>query len=74
MLKLVAIQIVDTTLTDSFLFFSNPLRYVEIKQKYSWSYLSLLSTHIAIYFFCRAIPIYDLPINPQYIYKRVSPL
>ena len=25
-------------------------------------------------FFCRAIPIYDLPINLRYIYKRVSPL
>ena len=81
MLKLVVIQIVITTLTDRFFFFS-PIHcdVLGYKLKYSWSDLSLLSaSDILRYIFCpaeciRYIAIYDLPINLRYIYKRVSPL
>ena len=40
-----------------------------------WSEPSEYIRYIAIYILsCRAIAIYDLPINLRYIYKRVSPL
>ena len=90
MLKLVEIQIVVTTLIDHFLFFLqfsvmcwDIYWNIHVLIWASWVhpiycdiYFVLPSAFDILRYIlsCRAIAIYDLPINLRYIYKRVSPL
>ena len=73
MLKLVEIQIVVTTLTNYFLFFSLQFTVHPIYCDICFI-LPSASDILRYILYCRTIAIYDLPINLRYIYKRVSPL